>query len=90
MRFTWDAKKADFNLRKHGISFQEAATAFRDVLSVTDHDPGHSINEDCFVTFGISNKNRLLVVSHTEEGEVIRIISCRLAKRQERKIYEEG
>jgi uncharacterized DUF497 family protein len=90
MRFTWDTKKADSNLRKHGVSFEEATTAFRDTFSVTGYDPDHSIDEDRFVTFGISNKNRLLIVSHTEEGEVIRIISCRLATKHERKIYEKG
>lgn len=65
-------------------------TALRDVLSVTGYDPDHSIDEDRFMTFGISNKKRLLVVSHTEEGDVIRIVSCRLATPPERKIYEEG
>lgn len=90
MKFTWDRKKADSNLRKHGISFEEATTALRDVLSVTGYDPDHSIDEDRFVTFGISKRNRLLVVSHTEEGDVIRIVSCRLATLPERKIYEEG
>jgi len=61
-----------------------------DTLSVTGYDPDHSVDEDRFVTFGMSNKNRLLVVSHTEEGDVIRILSCRPATTPERKIYEEG
>lgn len=90
MRFTWDARKADTNLRKHGVSFEEATTIFRDILSATGHDPDHSIDEDRFVTFGVSKAGRLLVVSHTENGEIIRIISARLAKRKERKIYEDG
>nr|VFK40821.1 MAG: hypothetical protein BECKSD772F_GA0070984_10759 [Candidatus Kentron sp. SD]VFK46671.1 MAG: hypothetical protein BECKSD772E_GA0070983_10789 [Candidatus Kentron sp. SD]VFK78179.1 MAG: hypothetical protein BECKSD772D_GA0070982_100850 [Candidatus Kentron sp. SD] len=90
MRFTWDAGKANFNLRKHGLSFQEATTAFRDPLSITGYDPDHSTDEDRFVTFGVSNQGRLLAVSHTEEDKVIRIISCRLATKQEKKIYEEG
>ncbi len=90
MRFTWDVKKADTNLRKHRVSFEEAATIFRDVLSATGHDPDHSTGEERFVTFGNSQSGQLLVVSHTEEDEVVRIISARLATRKERKIYEEG
>lgn len=89
MRFTWDARKAAANLRKHGVSFEEASTVFRDTLSATGLDPDHSIGEHRFVTFGISKQGRLIVVSHTEEGNTIRIISARLATRQERKIYEE-
>jgi len=87
MKFAWNQKKANSNLKKHGVSFEEATTALRDILSVTGYDPDHSIDEDRFITFGMSNKNRLLVVSHTEEGNVIRIISCRLATTPERKIY---
>ncbi len=89
MRFTWDARKAAANLRKHGVSFEEASTVFRDTLSATGLDPDHSIGEHRFVTFGISKQGRLIVVSHTEEDNTIRIISARLATRQERKIYEE-
>lgn len=89
MRFTWEARKAAANLRKHGVSFEEASTVFRDTLSATGLDPDHSIGEHRFVTFGISKQGRLLVVSHTEEDDTIRIISARLATRQERKIYEE-
>lgn len=63
---------------------------FRDTLSATGLDPDHSIGEHRFVTFGISVQSRLLVVCHTEEDDTIRIISARLATRQERKIYEEG
>ena len=90
MRFVWDAKKAAKNLRKHKVSFHESATVFRDTLSVTGFDPDHSIGEQRFVTFGISEKGRLLVVSHTEDGESIRVISARLATKHERRIYEEG
>jgi uncharacterized DUF497 family protein len=90
VRFAWDAEKATLNAHKHGVSFEEASTALRDTLAVTGSDPGHSLGEQRFVTFGVSNDDRLLVVSHTEEGDVIRIISARLATRQERKIYEEG
>ena len=90
MKFAWDRKKATANVRKHGVSFEEAATVFRDVLSATGSDPDHSVGEFRFVTFGMSKQGRLLVVSHTEEGDIIRIISARLATKQERKIYEEG
>jgi hypothetical protein len=90
MRFTWDPKNAAANLRKHGISFEEASTIFRDTLSETGSDPDHSVEEHRFITFGISQHGRLLVVSHTDESDAIRIISARPAMRQERKIYEEG
>lgn len=90
MRFSWDAKKAAANLRKHGVTFEEASTIFRDVLSVTGSDPDHSLGESRFVTFGLSSQKRLLVVAHTEEDDNIRIISARLMTRLERKIYEEG
>lgn len=90
MKFDWDRRKAASNLRKHGVSFEEAATALRDTLAVTGHDPDHSINEDRFITFGVSSRSRVLAVAHTQREDVIRIISARLASRNERKIYEEG
>ena len=90
MKFDWDRRKAASNLRKHGVSFEEAATALRDTLAVTGHDPGHSIGEDRFITFGVSSRGSLLAVAHTEGVDTIRIISARLATRNERKIYEEG
>lgn len=83
-------KKAVKNFRKHGISFQEAAAVFRDTLSATGFDPDHSSREQRYVTFGLSEAGRLLVVSHTEEGETIRITSARMATKQERRIFEEG
>ncbi len=90
MKFSWDPKKAAANLKKHGVSFEEASTVFRDVLSVTGSDPDHSVGGRRFVTFGNSSQNRLLVVAHTEESEKIRIVSARVVTRQERRIYEEG
>ena len=90
MRFEWDPQKATTNLRKHGVSFDEAATVFQDDLSLTGDDPDHSLSEERSVTFGVSNTGRLLVVSHTERGDRIRIISARPATRSERKLYEEG
>ena len=77
------------NLRKHGVSFEEASTALRDSFSATAHDPDHSEDEDRFVTLGVSSIGRLLAVAHTERGNNIRIISARLATKSERQIYEE-
>ena len=89
MKFQWDPQKAMLNLRKHGISFEEATTAFRDPLSATAPDPDHSSSENRFVTFGISSKGILLTISHTERARSIRIISARRSTKPERKIYEE-
>lgn len=90
MKFEWNSAKAVANLSKHGVSFEEAATVFRDVLSQTGRDPDHSVGEERLVIFGISTSGRLLVVAHTERGDTIRIISARLATSGERRIYEEG
>jgi uncharacterized DUF497 family protein len=90
MEFEWNPDKAELNLEKHGISFQEAATEFNDPLSVTFPDPEHSIGENRYVIIGISRFEQLLVVSHTDQGEKVRIISARKATRRERKFYEEG
>jgi uncharacterized DUF497 family protein len=90
VRFDWNARKAAANQRKHGVSFDEAATVFLDSLSATGDDPDHSLDERRFVTFGVSSLGRLLVVAHVHDDEVIRIITARLATRVERKLYEEG
>lgn len=90
MRFEWDQKKAATNLRKHGITFQEAATVFGDPLAITFQDPDHSEHEERQITFGQSLQKRLIVVSHTKRGDRLRIISARLMDRNERVIYEEG
>ncbi len=90
MEFEWDPKKADANERKHDVGFQEAATVFGDPLAMTFADPDHSDHEQRYITFGLSRQTRLLVVSHTERGARIRIISARLMTREERRIYEEG
>jgi uncharacterized DUF497 family protein len=90
VRFEWHRAKAADNVAKHGVSFEEAATAFRDLLSATGPDPDHSLDEERFVTFGISSRGRLLVIAHTERGDTIRIISARPATASETKIYEEG
>jgi hypothetical protein len=90
VRFAWDPEKAAANRRKHGVSFEDASIALRDPLAVTGSDPDHSVGELRFVTFGMSSQDSLLAVAHTEEGDIIRIISARPATRQERRIYEEG
>jgi len=90
MKFEWDTSKARLNFAKHGITFEEATTVFRDPLSVTAVDPDHSMSEHRFVTFGMSAKGVLLQVSHAERGESIRIISARTATKSETKIYEKG
>ena len=89
MKLEWDFRKAALNIRKHKVSFEEAATALSDPLAATGIDPDHSIDEFRYITFGISDSGRLLVVAHTERGKSIRIISARIATKGERKIYEE-
>ena len=90
MRFEWNAQKAAASRRKHGVSFDEAASVFFDPLSATGDDPDHSTDERRFVTFGMSSSGRLLVVAHAEHDDAIRIITARPATRAERKLYEEG
>ena len=80
--------KASSNLDKHSVSFSEAASAFADPLSLTIFDPNHSANEDRFLLLGLSAIQRLLVVSHTDQSDTIRIISARVANRSERLQYE--
>jgi uncharacterized DUF497 family protein len=88
--FEWDPRKAWRNLAIHGVSFDEAGTAFQDPLSKTIADPLHSKDEERFVLLGHSHRNRLLVVVHTERGDRIRLISARLAASKERGKYEES
>jgi uncharacterized DUF497 family protein len=87
--FRWDARKATANRKKHGIDFHEAATVLDDTLSTTFPDYDHSTDESRFLTIGMSNRQRLLVVAHTEDGEMVRIISARQATPHERRFYEE-
>lgn len=89
MDFEWDPRKAETNLRKHGVPFTEAGTVFGDELAITVPDPDHSDDEDRFITIGWSNRHRLLMISHTDRGDRIRIISARELTRNERKAYEE-
>ncbi|KAA0221876.1 BrnT family toxin [candidate division KSB1 bacterium] len=88
MEFEWDPSKASQNLRKHKISFGEAATVFRDRLSIAIDDPDHSIREERFIIIGVSERQRLLMVAYTERGKRIRIISARRLNPTERRAYE--
>ena len=88
MQFVFDPEKAKKNFKKHGVSFEEAVTVFYDPLSSTFDDPDHSGDELRFVTLGFSSRNRLIVVSHSDRGEVLRIISARTATSHERKRHE--
>ena len=87
--FDWDEDKAAANVKKHGISFEEAKTVFGDPFSVTIDDPAHSASEYRFVDIGTSAAGIVLAVTYAERGHKIRLISCRKATRAERKIYEE-
>jgi uncharacterized protein len=88
MRFQWDGSKAASNLKKHGVSFEEAVTLFYDPLAATFDDPDHSDDEKRLVTVGYSARGRLLVVCHTERGGAVRLISARPATSRERTRHE--
>ena len=88
LEFEWEPDKTARNLHKHNVSFQEAATVFGDETGATVYDPDHSEAEDRFLTIGYSNRGRLLIVSHTDRDDRIRIISARLLKPSERRQYE--
>jgi hypothetical protein len=87
--FEWDPLKALRNARKHRVSFHEAATVFGDPLALTYQDPDHSAQEQRFITVGLSNAGRLLIVAHADRRESIRIISARKTTQGERKQYEQ-
>lgn len=87
--FEWDSEKAADNLRKHGVSFEEAVTAFGDPLSILLPDPDHSVGEERYLVMGMSTAGRLLVVAFVERPPRTRIISARLATKGERRDYEE-
>jgi len=90
LTFEWDEGKARRNLQKHGLSFEEAVTAFGDPRSLTTPDPDHSASEERFILLGKSQQGRIVVVVHVERGENLRIISARPASRKERTQYAEG
>ena len=86
----WDDAKAAANEKRHGVTFQDAATVLEDPLSVTYADPDHSLDEMRFLTFGHDAAGRILVVAHTDRGATVRLISARLVTPAERRAYEEG
>ena len=88
MEFEWDREKAQRNLRKHHVSFDEAVTVFYDPLSATFDDTDHSVGERRYISIGYSARGRLLVVAHTDSGAAVRIISARRATAHERKRHE--
>ena len=90
MIYAWDAEKAKINLRKHGVSFEDAATVFLDPPALTFPDPYHSGGEEREITIGHSTNHQVVFVSHCQRENGIRIISARKTTRRERKQYEEG
>lgn len=90
MTYEWDPIKAQVNRRKHGVSFEEAASVFQDATALTFDDPDHSDEEFREMTIGLSTKGRVLFLSYCERGDGIRIISARKATPKEREQYAEG
>lgn len=90
MRFEWDSEKAASNLAKHGVAFEEASIVFGDPLATTIADPDHSVGEQRFLTTGLSARERVLIVWHTDREDVIRIIGAREATPRERRTYGSG
>ena len=90
LTFEWDEVKSKVNLQKHKVSFEEGKTIFNHPFLFTFPDNVHSSNEDRFINIGLSANGLILVLTHTERQDKIRIISCRKATARERKFYEEG
>lgn len=92
IKFEWNAAKAATNIKKHGVSFEEAKSVFFDEFAVQFFDQENSENEDRFLMLGISNETNLLLVCHCErdQGNTIRIISARKATKKESKNYQRG
>ncbi len=90
MQFEWDIEKAEANLKKHGVNFDEAVTVWQDYFYVDFYDGSHSIEENRFLIIGESANKRLLIVSYTERENTIRIISVRELTPKERRDYEHG
>jgi uncharacterized DUF497 family protein len=90
IEFEWDENKAEANLSKHGVSFDEAKTVFDDPLYIDFYDPDHSDDEDRYIIIGESQQRRLLIVSYTERDHKTRLINAREVTRKERENYEEG
>ena len=85
--FEWDANKANKNVEKHHVSFEEAATVFDDPMFITFIDDEHSIDEERYITIGLSNRGRLLILAHADRQDRIRIISARQATKKEEQFY---
>jgi uncharacterized DUF497 family protein len=90
MRFEADPAKAARNLKKHKVSFEEAASVLGDSMAYTFPDPDHSVGEERWLTFGMSRMGRILAIIYTERRDTIRLISARVATKHERCIYEES
>ena len=90
IEFEWDPEKEKENLLKHRVSFHEAAAIFGDHLSWTFSDPEHSVGERRYLTFGMSTQGKTIIVSHTDRGKKIRLISARKATPKERRYYEQN
>lgn len=90
MQFEWDASKADAHLAKRGVSFEEAFSCFFDPEQVVFHDPEYSADEDRELLIGHSSRGRLVIVSYTWRGRIVRLISARKATRREAQSYAQG
>ena len=90
LQFEWDETKAESNIRRHGVSFEEAATVVGDPEFITFLHEEHSVEEERYITVGLSKSRGLLVVAHTERGGRIRIISARKATKKEEQFYAEA
>ena len=90
LSFEWDNDKATRNANKHQVSFEEAKTVFDDPMGITFIDEEHSVDEERYITIGLSNRGRLLMVAHTDRSDRIRVISARKAKKKEERFYAEA
>ena len=90
LTFEWDEVKAKTNIKKHKVGFEDGKTIFNDPFLFTFPDDAHSTNEERFINIGISASGHILVLTHTERKDKIRIINCRKATAHERRFYEEG
>ena len=90
LAFEWDSDKATRNAKKHRVSFEEASTVFDDPMFITFIDEEHSVDEERYITIGLSNRGQLLIVAHTNRQGRIRIISARKATKKEERFYAEA
>ena len=88
--FEWDADKANRNVEKHDVSFEEAATVFEDPMFITFIDDEHSVDEERYITIGLSRRGRLLLLAHADHNDTIRIISARRATQKEEQFYAQA